>query len=107
MTGKDYDWFFDVYLRQAALPELLETRQGDSVTLAWNVPGGGRFPMPIEVTIGGTTRVLPMAEGHGTLTIPAGTHYVVDPDAKVLRRSIAVEEMQAWRAAQAAKRSGS
>ncbi|WP_308814441.1 M1 family metallopeptidase [Sphingomonas sp. GV3] len=104
VTGKDYGWFFDVYLRQAKLPELLETRSGDAVTLAWNVPGGGPFPMPVEVDVAGKLTTLAMTEGHGTLTIPAGTHYVVDPDAKILRRSVAVEDMQAWRAAQSARR---
>ncbi|WP_447407630.1 hypothetical protein, partial [Clostridium perfringens] len=84
---------------QAKLPELLETRQGDTVTLAWNAPGGGPFPMPVEVDVAGKLTTLPMSEGHGTLTIPAGTHYVVDPDAKILRRSVAVEDMQAWRVA--------
>ncbi len=97
VTGKDYRWFFDVYLRQAALPDLVETRAGDRVTFAWTVPGGGAFPMPIDVQIGTTTTRLSMTDGRGTLTIPVGTHYIVDPDAKVLRRSVAVEEMRAWR----------
>jgi aminopeptidase N len=39
VTGKDMDWFFDVYLRQAALPELIETREGDRLTLRWKTPG--------------------------------------------------------------------
>jgi hypothetical protein len=38
-----------------------------------------------------------MTDGRGTLTIPVGAHYIVDPDAKILRRSVAVEEMRAWR----------
>jgi len=97
VTGKDYRWFFDVYLRQAALPDLVETRAGDRVTFAWTVPGGGAFPMPIDVQIGTITTRLPMTDGRGTLTIPVGTHYIVDPDAKVLRRSVAVEEMRSWR----------
>ncbi len=104
VTGKDYRWFFDVYLRQAALPELLASRIGDTVTLAWNVPGGGAFPMPVEVQVAGQTQLLPMIKGHGTLTVPTGIHFIVDPDAKILRRNVAVEETQAWRAAQAARR---
>jgi len=105
VTGKDYRWFFDVYLRQAALPELVERRSGDTLTLSWSVPGGGRFPMPVEVSVGGRTQRLPMTDGRGTIALPAHAHYVVDPNAKILRRSVAVEEMQAWRAAQAAKKS--
>jgi hypothetical protein len=37
-----------------------------------------------------------MADGRATLNVPASAHVVIDPDARVLRRSIAVEEMQAW-----------
>ena len=100
VTGKDYDWFFDVYLRQAALPELTQTRTGSTLTLAWVAPGGGPFPMPVEVRIGDRLRRLPMTGGRATLTVPATAHVVVDPNARVLKRSIAVEEYRAWRAAQ-------
>jgi aminopeptidase N len=100
VTGKDYGWFFDVYLRQAALPELVERRDGDTLSLAWTVPGGGAFPMPVDVQVDGTTRVLPMTGGKGSLSIPAAAHVVVDPDAKILRRSVAIEDTQAWTATQ-------
>jgi len=99
VTGKDYDWFFDVYLRKAALPELVETRDGGRLTLAWKAPGGGPFPMPVEVQVGDKVQRLAMADGTGTITVPTGAHVVVDPAARILRRSIAVEELQAWKAA--------
>ena len=103
MTGKDYGWFFDVYLRQAALPELIETRTGNTLALTWKVPGNGPFPLPIEVQIDGRTRKVPMTGGKVTLSVPARAHVVIDPDALVLRRSIALEDVAAWKAAQAAK----
>jgi len=103
VTGKDYKWFFDVYLRQAALPELVETRTGSTLGLAWKVPGDGPFPLPIQVQVDGKTRTLPMAGGKASLSVPAGSHVVIDPDALVLRRSIALEDVAAWKAAQAAK----
>ena len=98
MTGKDYRWFFDVYLRQAALPDLVETRTGDTLTLAWRVPSNGPFPLPIDIAVDGIRRTLPMTDGRETLTISGGAHVVIDPEARVLRRSTAVEEMQAWQA---------
>ncbi len=101
VTGKDYGWFFDVYLRQAALPDLIERRTGNTLTLSWIVPGGGAFPMPVEVQIDGKTQTVPMTGGGGMLTVPATPHIVIDPDAKILRRSTAIEETQAWKAAQA------
>jgi aminopeptidase N len=103
VTGKDYKWFFDVYLRQAALPELVETRTGNMLSLAWKVPGKGPFPLPVEVQIDGKTRTLPMTGGKASLSVPAGAHVVIDPDALVLRRSVALEDVAAWKAAQAAK----
>ncbi|KQR81320.1 M1 family metallopeptidase [Sphingomonas sp. Leaf343] len=98
VTGKDYGWFFDVYLRQAALPELVETRTGDTLSLSWKVPGGGPFPMPVEVQIGDRIEKLPMTGGRGTISVPADAHVVIDPWSRVLKRSIAVEELQAWNA---------
>jgi aminopeptidase N len=104
LTGRDYGWFFDVYLRQAALPDLTETRTGNTLALAWKAPGGSPFPMPVEVSIDGKTQRLAMTDGRSTLTVPPGAHVVVDPDARVLRRSEAIEAMQAWRADQAKAR---
>jgi len=103
VTGKDYGWFFDVYLRQAALPELVETRTGTVLTLAWRVPGNGAFPLPVEVQVDGRTRTVPMTGGKASLSVPAGAHVVIDPDALVLRRSVALEDVATWKAAQAAK----
>ena len=101
VTGKDYDWFFDTYFRQAALPELLESRSGDRLTLTWKTPAGRAFPLPVEVQVGDRIERLAMTNGTGTLTVPAGAHVVTDPWARILKRSIAIEEAQAWRDAQA------
>lgn len=98
VTGKDYRWFFDVYLRQAALPELVEMRRGGTLALAWKAPGGGPFPMPVEVQVGDRIERLPMTDGRGEIAVPASAHVVVDPWARILKRSQAVEELQAWRA---------
>jgi aminopeptidase N len=103
VTGKDYGWFFNVYLHQAALPEIVETRVGDQLTLAWKVPGGGPFPLPLEVQVGDKVETLPMTNGTATLSVPADAHVVVDPWSKILKRSIAIEQFQAWKAEQAKK----
>ncbi|UIJ44025.1 M1 family metallopeptidase [Sphingomonas cannabina] len=103
VTGKDYGWFFDVYLSEAALPDLVESRSGDALTLAWKTPGDRPFPMPVEVQIGldGPVKVVPMTGGSGTLAVPAGEHIIIDPAAKILRRSLAIEAVQAQRQAEA------
>ncbi|WP_404369773.1 M1 family metallopeptidase [Sphingomonas sp. MMS24-J45] len=108
VTGKDYGWFFDVYLRQSALPDLIESRTAHRLSLRWDAPGGRAFPMPVEVQVGERIVRVPMTGGMGSLPVPSGVHVVIDPDAKLLRRSVAIERYQAWRDAEAHRaRSGS
>ncbi len=94
-SGRDLRWFFDVYLRRGTLPDLIESRDGNSLTLRWKVPGDGPFPLPVEVEVDGVVRTLPMTDGSGSIPLPADAHVVIDPMARLLRRSIAVERMQA------------
>ncbi|MDH7972293.1 M1 family metallopeptidase [Sphingomonas sp. AR_OL41] len=103
VTGKDFGWFFDVYLRQAALPELIETRQGDRLNLRWQVPGGHPFPMPVEVQVDGRIVRVAMAGGTGSLVVPRHAHFVSDPFSRILKRSRAVEDFQAWKDSEARK----
>jgi aminopeptidase N len=100
VTGTDYQWFFDVYLYQAALPELIEKREGNTLLLSWETPNKKPFPMPVDVSINGVVTRLAMTNGNEKLTVPAGAHVVIDPMARVLRRSATVEQLQAWRAEQ-------
>ncbi|MBN8807728.1 MAG: M1 family metallopeptidase [Sphingomonas sp.] len=95
VTGKDYRWFFDVYLRRAALPDLVEARTGTTLTLIWMTPDDLPFPMPIEVMVDNKLRRIDMPGGTATIAVPADAHVVVDPYARVLRRSKAVEDYQA------------
>jgi aminopeptidase N len=104
VTGKDYNWFFDVYLKQAELPKLIRTRKDDQLTLTWQTPENLPFPMPIEVKVGDTVTKLPMTNGTGTITVPEGAHVVVDPWARVLKQSDAIQEYQEWVQQQMAKR---
>ena len=103
VTGKDYGWFFDVYLRQAALPQLAEARSGGALWLSWQTPGGQPFPMPVEVQVDGRIVRVAMPGGNGHLAVPPSAHVVVDPYSRILKRSRAVEDAQAWREAQTTK----
>jgi aminopeptidase N len=98
VTGKDYRWFFDAYLRQKALPELVQTPQPGGMALRWKT--ATPFPMPIEASVDGKTVRIAMADGTGILSVPPGRHVVIDPHASVLKRSIANEEYRAWQAKQ-------
>ncbi|MCM8730345.1 M1 family metallopeptidase [Hephaestia sp. GCM10023244] len=104
VTGKDYRWLFDVYIYDAALPRLVQTRTGDSVTFTWQTPEDKPFPMPLEVRVGDRIETLAMRDGTGTLAVPASVHIVADPRAKILRQSDTVDAFRAWRQAQTDKR---
>lgn len=100
VTGTDYQWFFDVYLYQADLPELIEKREGDMLSLTWKTPGAKPFPMPLEISIDGVVTRLAMTDGDEQLEVPPGARVIIDPMARVLRRSTTIEQLQAWRAEQ-------
>lgn len=84
-TRRDYGWFFDVYLRSAPLPELLATRDGDRLALRWKTAGDKPFPMPVEVRVGDRVRSVAMRGGQGSVDLPRGASYTLDPHSKVLR----------------------
>ena len=88
VTGRDYRWFFDVYLYSAALPELVATRGANGLALRWKTEGDKPFPMPVDVRVGsvdGNVRTVAMSDGTGHVDLPAGALYTLDPHSKVLR----------------------
>ncbi|WP_066793987.1 M1 family metallopeptidase [Sphingomonas soli] len=97
VTGKDMNWFFDVYLKQAPLPELVESRGADTLTLRWKVTNDKPFPLPVEVSIDGVVQLVQMPGGTATIKAPANAHVIVDPAARILKRSANVEEYQNFR----------
>jgi len=105
VSGRDLRWFFDVYLRDAALPRLDEQRDGDTLKLRWVTEHGKPFPMPIEVQVGDTVHTLSMQDGSGQLQVPAGSLLIVDPRSKVLRDASYVVDYQQWMKQQRAAKS--
>lgn len=69
-SGRELDWFFEVYLRQPALPRLVTERNGDELRLRWDAPEELSFPMPVPVRVGGETRRVKMKGGEGRLALP-------------------------------------
>lgn len=104
VTGSNYDWFFNVYLYQAALPELSVVRDDDTLRLVWKAPAELPFPMPVEVRVGQEVHQLPMSLGFGDVYLPAGATYTIDPHSRVLRRAEHIEQYQQFREEQAKAR---
>jgi hypothetical protein len=57
--------------------------------------------MPVDVQIDGKVERLAMTGGKASIAVAPGAHIVVDPESRILKRSRAVEDYQAWKAAQA------
>jgi aminopeptidase N len=85
VAGRDLSWFFEVYLRRAALPDLQVTRSDSAVVLRWAAPDGLPFPMPIEAVIAGVSRRIEMPDGTARVAVSREVPVEVDPDAWVLR----------------------
>lgn len=85
VAGEDLSWFFEVYVRRAALPRLHVARSDTAVSLTWETPDDLPFPMPIDLAIDGTVRRVDVPQGGARLPLPSGATAVVDPDAQVLR----------------------
>ena len=84
VSGKDLDWFFEVYLRHNELPELEKSWHDDRLALQWKVPSGKTFPMPVEVYVGNKRHIV-VPEEKTFLTVPDREQLMIDPDQKVLR----------------------
>lgn len=95
ITGKDMGWFFDAYLYHAALPEVVMARDGDQVTLTWKTGSDLAFEMPLDVEIDGTVQTLAMQGSTDRFTADPRAHILIDPQSKVLRRLVHIEQWKA------------
>lgn len=97
VTGRDYGWFFDVYLYRAALPELVAERDASGLNLRWKTPDDLPFPVPVEVRVGGVdgkVQTVAMDNGRGRLALPVGEPYTLDPASRLLRALPHIVEYQ-------------
>jgi aminopeptidase N len=85
LTGEDYTWLFEVYLKQAALPELKQTRTRDKLVLKWQTPDNLAFPMPITISINVKSTIYTTIDDQITLEVNKKDHIIIDPQMKVLR----------------------
>lgn len=98
-SGRDLTWFFDAYLRERTLPELMEERTDRELVLRWRTAQNRPFPFPVDIVVDGVGQTVPMTGGSGSVAMPRSAHVVIDPMAKILRRSEAIERMQSQAAA--------
>lgn len=85
LTGKDYQWLFDVYLYQAPLPELKTVAKDGLITLSWHTQGNKPFPMPVPVVFQGKTQTLDFSKGPVVLKGQL-SELSIDPEMWILRQ---------------------
>ena len=85
VSGRDFKWLFDVYLKQAGLPELVQQRSEDKLVLAWQTPENLPFPMPVPVLLDGQMVLVEMTDGSGEIALEKDSLFIVDPEMKILR----------------------
>lgn len=83
--GSSLQWFFDVYVHQPHLPELVVEENDGKLTLSWKVPDDLPFPMPVPVKVGDEVRRIEMKDGKATVDL-GGKAYRVDPDERILKK---------------------
>lgn len=93
VTKKEWNWFFKGYLMHAALPELRSTREGNTLKLAWKLPDGSAFPLPVEVSVNNKIVRVAMEKGQGQIQLPAHATFTIDPAAKLLKHE---PQIEAW-----------
>lgn len=83
-SGMSLEWFFDVYLRQPALPKLISKIDQNEITLRWDTPSQLPFPMPVDVKINGKIQRVDVTAAGVTLKFAAGDKPEIDPEKWVL-----------------------
>lgn len=80
ISGKKLDWFWEVYLRQAQLPELHYKKETNRITLWWKTENNIPFPLPVEVEVAGKLKRIELPNGNCELIIPDNGKVVIDPN---------------------------
>lgn len=84
-SGRNLNWFFEVYLRQPALPKLIVETAPNQLSLRWDAPNDLPFPLPVEVQIGNETKRVEMKNGKGSVPLPQDAGYKIDPNGWLLK----------------------
>lgn len=78
-TKRDLAWFWELYLRQPALPELMSEVKDGSLHLAWRTPKQLPFPMPVDVKIRDKITRVEMPDGTAVVPLRGARDYEIDP----------------------------
>ena len=83
VAGEDLGWFFEVYVRRAALPCLVYAVVDGKLELEWEVPDGLPFPLSVPVSVGGVEVRARMDAGKGSIDVSTAD-FDIDPGRRLL-----------------------
>ncbi len=86
VAGRDLSWFFEVYFRSAAVPELTARQDGADVLLEWKTEGDLPFDMPVPVRKRGEVRRVDFSNNTARLAGLSVEEIQIDPFMQVLRK---------------------
>lgn len=84
ISGQELDWFFDLYLRQPALPVLHSRIEGNEWQLSWETPDDLPFPMPVSIQKDGKVEKVMIPKEGLKLKIKKGDQPELDPEGWIL-----------------------
>ena len=85
-AGRSLKWYFDAYVHQPKLPRLHETFKDGRLWLRWELPDGLAFPLPVPVRIGDKIVRVEMNGLGGSVAVPEGSRWEIDPHKWLLRQ---------------------
>ena len=94
VSGRELDWFWEVYFRQASLPILKAEIINDTLYLEWEIENNLPFSVPVEVKLGDEIVKVEMREGAGSVKIPDRVDPVIDPDKWITMSDVEIIEKQ-------------
>ncbi|PWJ43748.1 M1 family aminopeptidase [Sediminitomix flava] len=87
-SGMELDWYFELYLRQPDLPNLVINQTESNLTLQWDTPKKLAFPMPVEVVIDGKKKRIEVGLEEVKIPLEKGVKEVlVDPENWIYKAS--------------------
>ncbi len=89
IAHSDLNWFFQAYLRTAALPRLAVIYKYDELEMYWNSRDNPDFFMPVDiVTADNDTIRIDMSDGHAVVPVTPNTKPEIDPLYRVLKETV-------------------
>lgn len=84
-SGLNLNWFFDVYVRQAALPQLEKNIENNVLFLKWKTPDQLPFPMPVSIKTGKEWRRIEIPVQGIKIPFDGKEAPVIDPEGWILK----------------------